>query len=235
MASFVKTIGTNWGAALRDKNFRLPLLTGAGVMVVLLLMLPPFYAHIEKREGVVLNDWLLSFIGPCNVSVPIFILLWVGALLCFFRALVTPRIFLNYLLGYACFIIVRSICLVLVPLNPPIGLIELKDPLTNVFYGGSFITKDLFFSGHTATMVIMVLSLEKKLDKLYCKGAAFCVATLLLVQHVHYTIDVVAAPFFALFCYHAAQKWLKAYGAVIAQGKLPLAFLRKASKNGISE
>lgn len=184
-------------------------LLGMTIIVMVVPLLPSFYGYIEQRPGIVLNDWLLQNLQAKNVSLPVFIIVWFGACLVTIRACVTPRIFLNYLFAYVVFIIIRSICLLLVPLDPPIGIIELKDPLTDLFYGGSFITKDLFFSGHTATLVIMYLSLEKKEDKYICRLGGFAVAALLLVQHVHYTIDVVAAPFFAILCYNIGQKWLK--------------------------
>ncbi|MFX7751990.1 phosphatase PAP2-related protein, partial [Acinetobacter baumannii] len=81
----------------------------------------------------------------------------------------------------------------LVPLNPPQGLIPLIDPLTNIFYGGKFISKDLFYSGHTATLFLMSLCLQKQSEKILALIASIAVAVMVLIQHVHYSIDVLAA------------------------------------------
>jgi membrane-associated phospholipid phosphatase len=78
----------------------------------------------------------------------------------------------------------------LVPLDPPAGLIGLADPLSNFFYGPKFITRDLFFSGHTSTVFLLYLCLPGKADKKLALAATLSVAILLLVQHVHYTLDV---------------------------------------------
>ena len=90
--------------------------------------------------------------------------------------------------------ILRVLAISLIPLDPPKGLIVLTDPLTGVFYGQSTITKDLFFSGHTSILFLTILCLEKKNDKIIASIATLIVACLLLVQHVHYTIDIIAAP-----------------------------------------
>ena len=221
MRGFFKKIKLEWQAAWQDSSFKWPFLAGWAVVFLLLPMLPKFYQFIENREGVVLNDYLLRFLTPRNVSIPVFICVWMGALMITIRSLTTPRILLNYMYAYVVFILLRNVCLVLVPLNAPIGIIELKDPLTDLFYGGTFITKDLFFSGHTATMVIMFLSLHKKYDKLFCKIAAFVVAGLLLVQHVHYSIDILAAPFFAFLSFYLGQKWLQKMEGVVLQKASP--------------
>ena len=95
----------------------------------------------------------------------------------------------------------RFVTLSVVALDPPPGLIPLVDPLGSVFYGNAAITKDLFFSGHTATMVLIFLCLERRTDKIIALIAAFAVAYLLLVQHIHYTIDILAAPIVVYACY----------------------------------
>lgn len=84
----------------------------------------------------------------------------------------------------------------LVPLAAPAGLVELVDPLTGVFYGHTVITKDLFYSGHTSSILMMYFCLPKKSDRMLALIATIIVGCLLLVQHVHYTIDVLAAPIF---------------------------------------
>ena len=88
----------------------------------------------------------------------------------------------------------RFMSISLVPLMPPAGLIPLHDPLTGIFYGEANITKDLFFSGHTASITIMLLCLQKRGDRFVALVALICVASLLLVQHIHYSIDVLFAP-----------------------------------------
>ncbi len=87
------------------------------------------------------------------------------------------------------------ITIYLVPLDPPTTIIAIRDPLTSLTYGGKniFITKDLFFSGHTSNMLVLALCFEKKTDKLLGLLAAVSVGTLVLFQHAHYSIDVIAA------------------------------------------
>jgi membrane-associated phospholipid phosphatase len=97
--------------------------------------------------------------------------------------------------------LIRIITISIIPLNPPIGLIVLKDPLTSLTYGGSgvFITKDLFFSGHTSNLFMFYLCLQKKRDKQFALFTSLLVGLLVLVQHVHYSIDVIGAIVFTYF------------------------------------
>ena len=71
------------------------------------------------------------------------------------------------------------------PLNPPEGLIAIEDPISNYFYDSKFITKDLFFSGHTASMFLMFLCLKKRTDKIFAIIATIIIGISVLLQHVH--------------------------------------------------
>ena len=98
--------------------------------------------------------------------------------------------------------ILRIISIFVVPLDPPTDIIPLRDVvIEQFFYQGNVILKDLFFSGHTANLVIVALLV----DVIWIKRALILVAcivgALLIVQHVHYSIDVFAAPFFAIMAY----------------------------------
>jgi membrane-associated phospholipid phosphatase len=102
----------------------------------------------------------------------------------------------------------RILTISLLPLNPPAGIITLKDPIANIAYGGNgiFITKDLFYSGHTGNMFLFFLSLQHKWDKIIALAASFIVGILVMVQHIHYSIDVIAAFIFTYFIYLGAKK-----------------------------
>lgn len=117
-------------------------------------------------------------------------------LLTLFRAIQSPIIYVRYVWLYILICLTRLLTITLVPLAPPAGWVELVDPLTGVFYGHSIITKDLFYSGHTATLVAMYFCLPKKSDRILVVIATITVGCLLLIQHIHYTIDVLAAPVF---------------------------------------
>ena len=174
-------------------------------MAGILFTLPFFFAHIQKRKGVVLNDWVLAHIPPHNVSVLIFAIIWGMVLLILIRTINKPSIYITYCWTLIFVYIVRFVTISVVALDPPIGLIPLVDPLSSVFYGNATITKDLFFSGHTTTMVLIFLCLERRTDKIIALIAAFAVAYLLLVQHIHYTIDILAAPIVVYPCYRLTR------------------------------
>ncbi len=184
----------NWKETWSSSLQRIQLIVGSLLMIIITFMLPSFFNLIQKRDGPVINDWVLSAIPSHNVSWAIFTVIWGIGFYALWRAIEKPTIYITYLWTFIFITILRILTISLVPLNPPAGLIVLTDPLTAVFYGRSTITKDLFFSGHTSILFLVFLCLERKWDKILALTGTCIVACLLLVQHVHYTIDIVAAP-----------------------------------------
>ena len=186
---------STWSEAWASSLFRKKVIIGILLFPSILLILPTFFSKIEARQGIVLNDWLLQRIPSMDFSVVIFILVWSTSLLILVRCIQKPAIFLMTLYFLIIITLLRIITISIIPLDPPNGLIILKDPITSLSYGGSsvFITKDLFFSGHTANLFMFYLCLQKKRDKLFALSTSLLVGLLVLVQHVHYSIDVIGA------------------------------------------
>lgn len=187
-----------WQAGWQQKVFKRKLLAGVVSMALIICILPVFFGHIEHREGVELNDVLLRWLPAHDVSRAIFTINWVMSLFMFYRCLQQPALFVLFLWSFVMLVLLRIASISFVHLNPPANIIALEDPLSNCFYGKTkFVSKDLFFSGHTATPFAMFLCFSKKRDKRVALLATLAAGVLVLVQHVHYTIDVLAAPFFA--------------------------------------
>jgi hypothetical protein len=205
----VQQKGNSWRLVWSQPVFRKKVGVAFALNIPVLILFPVFFQHIEQRNGIQLHDILLDNIHPVNVSLSIFIIIWLMALLTLTRAIQQPEIFITFLFSFFLLSISRIITISLVPLNPPQDLIPLIDPLSNTFYGGSFVTKDLFYSGHVATQFLMFLCLQKRMDKLLTTISTISVAILLLVQHVHYTVDIIAAPAFAYLCFIAGKNIAK--------------------------
>ena len=206
MALLTKTI--SWSDAWQELRFRNKTIIALLLVTIILILLPTFFAFIEKREGMVLQDFVLDAIPAIDVSIPTFVVIWSVVLLVFYRIYQNPRLFLVIAYGFILMCILRVLTISLLPLNPPVGIIALKDPIANIAYGGNgiFITKDLFYSGHTGNMFLFFLCLQRKWDKIIALAASFIVGILVLVQHIHYSIDVFAAFIFTYFIYLGAKK-----------------------------
>ena len=197
-----------WSKSWQLKSFRNKTIIALFLVAIILLFLPTFFGLIEKREGIVLQDYVLDAIPPMDVSIPTFIVIWGMVLLVFFRIYQNPKLFLVIAYGFILMCLCRILTISLLPLNPPPGLITLKDPIANIAYGGNgtFITKDLFYSGHTGNMFLFFLCLEAKWDKIIALTASFLIGFLVLIQHIHYSIDVISAFIFTYFLYLGAKK-----------------------------
>src|SRR5690606_16033411 len=123
----------------------------------ILIFIPHFFTHIEGREGVVLNDQLLKYVSAKDVSELIFLVLYGMIIFLFYRMSKNTIMCLTALWSFIFVCIVRMITITLVPLNPPNDIIHLADPCSVLFYHTNVITKDLFFSGHTATAFLVAL------------------------------------------------------------------------------
>lgn len=196
-----------WLLAIKEVSFRTKLIVGIVSLLIVVSLLPFFFQYIEHRDGYELNDVLLNAIPPADVSIPVFTAIWSMVLLFIIRSISNPGLFILYLYGFLFLCCCRIITITLVPLNAPVGLISLQDPLSNFFYGTKdFITRDLFFSGHAATLCLFAFCFRRKWDKILAWTCTAAVAALVIVQHVHYSIDVMAAPLFTFLCYLLARK-----------------------------
>jgi hypothetical protein len=207
MADFFYRSKQNWLKALSRASFKKRLIPGCLFVAAILSAFPFFFQTIEKRNGAFVNDWILNQIPSHNLSVPIFIVIWATALLMLFRAIEDPYIFLVFIWSYIFVSFMRALSITFIPLNPPVGLVQLIDPLSNTFYGHATITKDLFFSGHTSTIFLIFLCLKNRVEKIIVLTATMVLALLLMVQHIHYVIDIVAAPVFTYIAYRAGR-WI---------------------------
>lgn len=203
-----KVLYRHWMAAWQHSYFRIKIVSGLFILIVLLTLLPFYFQSIENRNGIQLNDWLVNLFVPINVSTPIFVIIWIMAGIVIINALIEPDIFLLLLWSFIFLTISRLFTIYLVPLNPPNDLIPLVDPITNTFYGGGFVTKDLFYSGHTSTQFLIFLCLKNKILKGIALIATIAIGVLVLMQHVHYTIDVISAPFFAYIAFKITKAWV---------------------------
>ncbi|GAB4035017.1 phosphatase PAP2-related protein [Spirosoma jeollabukense] len=195
-----------WSEAWRSSVFRTKFAIGVVGVIAILTTFPYFFQTIEQHTGPVLNDWLLNQLPPYDVSLVIFLVIWAAGLLILIRSRRSPTIFLMFIYSYIIITLSRMISINLFPLNPPVGLIPMVDPLTNAFYGKVYITKDLFYSGHTSTIFLIFLCLRRRMDRLVTFIGTLVVASLLLVQHVHYTIDVLGAFVFTYPLYWIGKK-----------------------------
>lgn len=155
---------------------------------------------IEQRSGVIIADPVLAMFSATDVTWPIFFLLYGSLILAVAWLWTTPRLLFQALRAYAIVLSLRMFCMWLVPLDPPVSMITLADPLIQLVAhsSGAPLTRDLFFSGHTSTIFIaaFVMPTTKKRWTIIALGSL--VGVLLIVQHVHYSIDVVVAPMAAL-------------------------------------
>lgn len=190
----------NWKIALNNKYFKYSLLAIIILFISQMSFVSYFQAQIEVRNGVSFNDPIMQYFTPIDLDIPTFIAIYTAHLLALFFALKKPDIFLHFAVGYLFVYFFRIISIYLLPLNPPIDTIVLKDPIL-YWFGGGYITKDLFYSGHTASTFLAFLVTTNKKAKIYIGVALLIIIMGTLFQKVHYTIDVYAAFFFSFTAY----------------------------------
>lgn len=186
-----------WKNFLSDNKNKISLLLTLIILIFLLIQFSKFLLFIEQRPGVVLNDPILKFFNAVDLNYPIFIIIYASILFGLIYLLNYPDMFIIGLQSYTLLSIFRIISMYIVPLDPPIGTIDLQDPLVFVIGTGTKITKDLFFSGHTSTLFLIFLCVKNKLLKSVFLILTIVLGIILLVQKTHYSIDVMVAPFYS--------------------------------------
>lgn len=163
----------------------------AGMILAYLAQM--FFPYIQQRHGIVLYDPLLAWLPAYDISIPLFACLYIPMLVWIGMLLKYPRSLLQVLMSVIVLQTIRLLTIWAIPLDPPQHCMVLRDPLVDVLaYHHMPITRDLFFSGHTATMMVFYLAAPGQKKWLMAIWMS-TVILMLLIQHAHYTIDILAA------------------------------------------
>jgi len=161
----------------------------------------------ETRPGRLLSDPLLALFAPIDLSNYIFLITNVALTVGFFLAMWLPFYMLRTMFCITMLAALRMMTMYLFPLEAPLNIIPLRDPFLELFfYGDAVIMKDLFYSGHTANLFLLFLIIPYKKLRWIMLATTITVGCMLLIQHVHYTIDVIAAPIFTYIAYYVSNK-----------------------------
>ena len=169
-------------------------------LAVLILCASFFVTFLRFHEDrVELGGWrfedpLFSYLPRQNLSFLIFFCTYSSLILYFALCFKQPNFIIKLLLTYSVILLFRMVTLSIVPLREPLDLIFLEDPFLNDLIYPGRIVRDLFFSGHTALIFSMYLLSGKKIIFL---GLTVIVGFSLMIQRVHFSIDVFAAIPFA--------------------------------------
>lgn len=208
LKSYILAFLQNWKKSFLTSGYTPKLLTTVGVFLSGALQFPTYFRNIQKRNGTDLNDFVLNYLPSVDVSGYIFAIIYILLSYMLLHIIPKPKLFLLFALTFVIETVFRMTTIYFFPLNPPLNLMILHDTFAEfLIYGDAGpITKDLFFSGHTATMVMICLFVEGRRDKIIALIATLTLVILLLIQHVHYTVDVMGALFFTYISYLIAQQ-----------------------------
>ena len=185
-----------WKIFLIRKHNKKELLITVILLAAVLISFTRFLNYVEIRAGFAFSDPLLNLFAPIDLTWVIFGLIYAGLIIAIFFFIKDPHLLLTALQAYLVLVLFRTAAMYLLPLNPPADMIPLNDPFVQIFGSGEILTKDLFFSGHTATLFLLFMVANKRILKVMFLSFAVIVGISVLLQHVHYSIDVFSAPFF---------------------------------------
>lgn len=166
--------------------------------------LASIYATLKASNPV--EDIVLSNTQPRNFE---FLFVELAIALCLFVIVLCvkfPKTAPFVLKTVALFIIIRSVFVSLTHIGPFPTKLVLESNLLDFITSGN----DLFFSGHTGLPFLIALIYwdHKYLRRLFVT-ASIIFGIVVLLSHLHYTIDVFAAFFITYAIYHIALKLFK--------------------------
>ncbi len=188
-----------WKDYLTDR--KIEIVITVVLLITMLIIFSNFLSFIEERHGVVLPDPILNIFDPIDLTWLIFGLIYLSLVTAIISFATKPDLLFLALQSYSLLLIFRMIVMYVTPLEAPENMLSLNDPFVQFFGTGSILTKDLFFSGHAATLFLLFLIADKKYLKVIFLISTFIVALAVLLQYVHYTVDVIVAPIFAYVSY----------------------------------
>jgi hypothetical protein len=194
-----------------DKNFLLAFWSGALLLIASLVTQFFISGYVTRSSSSPVTDIILSNTRVYDVD-GIFVwgtvaLFFVGIWVCTRHINRAPFV----MKSVALFTLIRSVFVSITHISPfpTHAVIDSVFFHKEIFYG-IFTGNDLFFSGHTGVPFLLALIFWKneKLRLLFL-GFSVMFAIVVLLGHLHYSIDVLAAYFITYSIFHICQVFFK--------------------------
>ncbi len=185
----------SWRHYLTSPRFLILIISGMILLWTGIKVITHGLSLVDSRHGLVMNDLFHEILPPPHdFSTLIFFLTYSSVFFVLIEAaLFSPVQVMRYCLSIGIMKLLRTSTMFLFPLEPPKGIILLHDPIVTFLTPNHMAAaKDLFFSGHAATMMILLLCAVRPETKWWMRMICLVVPVLILWQRVHYTIDIVA-------------------------------------------
>jgi len=203
-----KYFKSNWNATLTDNNFIIEFIFSFFILIATMMVFSRFTQFTEMRRGIQFTDPILANFQAIDLTKSIFLMIYGGIAVALISLLAFPYRLMILFQAYAVMVLARMVTLFILPLAPPDGMIFLQDPFVEFFGTSKTIDNNLFFSGHTATIFLLYLCVPKKLKTFFFFITLF-IATGVLLQKAHYTVDVLIAPCISFISYYLILKLFK--------------------------
>jgi hypothetical protein len=201
-----------WKSLQSKRTFFVLFFIGLALFLSSLQLTIQYVPTFETREGFVPYDPFMSYLPAIDVSPYVFLLLYGAILFGAYYFVQDPRMLLVFAFSFGFMYYIRALCITLVPLNEPALLIPLSDPfIEKLGIYQTFVKRDLFFSGHFASVFIPYLILRKTRFHWVFLLASIGIGFLVMLQHIHYSYDVLGAIVFTYLSVYLAEKLVEKF------------------------
>lgn len=204
-----------WRECIGSARGRLTIVFCLAVVLSMVLFMPYYYQEIiGPKVGILLNDPVLNFFTPVDWSNAVFFILTVALIQTLTLYYGNAEVFLTGLMSFCVVNILRVISMYVITLEPPADMILLIDPISaSLVYPEQAFAKDLFFSGHVSSMMILVYIERSRVWYLIKIAATVLMALFLAWQHVHYSVDLVVAPLATYAVFLGVRRFIRSIPA----------------------
>ena len=195
-----------------DKKFLLTFFGGLALLSVSLVVQFLVSGYVTRASSGSVTDIILSNTRVYDVGG---IFVWGSVILTLFCVVIALRRpnYLPFLMkSIALFTLIRSLFVSLTHISPfPTHALIDSTFFTNTVFTGIFTGNDLFFSGHTGIPFLLALIFwENKNLRIIFLSFSIMFAIVVLLGHLHYSIDVLSAYFITFTIFHLCRAVFKA-------------------------